>query len=71
VEHLIKSLKEKNWNFEYKVYPKTPGAHSFSRLDTKFSKGVRGEIYEFLAKYLETPKPNPLKSFIGEPNPLN
>jgi len=71
VEHIIKSLKEKGWDFEYKVYPETPGAHSFSRLDTKFSKGVRGEIYEFLAKYLKPPMPNPNKKFIGSPNPLN
>ena len=74
VEHLIKSLiaagnvPEKD--FWYKVYPPTPGAHGFSRLDTKFSKGVRGEIYDFLAKYLKPPKPNPLKKYIGTPNPL-
>ncbi len=71
VEHLIKSLKEKNWQFEYKVYPPTPGAHGFSRLSTKFSKGVRGEIYEFLAKHLKPCGSNPLNSFIGEPNPLD
>lgn len=70
VEHLIKSLKAKNWDFEYKVYPATPGAHGFSRLDTRFSKGVRGEIYEFLAKHLEPSGPNPVKEFIGSPNPL-
>lgn len=70
VEHLIRSLKEKGWKFEYKVYPPTPGAHSFNRLDDKFSKGVRGEIYEFLAKYLKPPRENPLKEFIGTPNPL-
>jgi dipeptidyl aminopeptidase/acylaminoacyl peptidase len=74
VEHLIKSLiaagnvPEKD--FWYKVYPPTPGAHGFSRLDTKFSKGVRGEIYDFLAKYLKPPKPNPLNKYIGTPNPL-
>jgi len=70
VEHLIKSLKEKKWEFEYKIYPPTPGAHQFSKLDTKFSKGVRGEVYEFLARYLKPSKPNPLKKFIGSPNPL-
>jgi len=71
VEHLIKSLKVHGWNFEYKVYPETPGAHGFSRLDTKFSKGVRGEIYEFLARYLNPPRENPLREFIGTPNPLS
>ena len=70
VEHLIKSLKEKNWDFEYKIFPKSPGGHFFSRLDTKFSKGVRGEIYNFLAKYLDPPSGNPLEEFIGSPNPL-
>lgn len=74
VEHLIKSLiavgNEPGKDFWYKVYPPTPGAHGFSRLDTKFSKGVRGEIYDFLAKYLDPPKPNPLKKYIGSPNPL-
>jgi len=70
VEHLIKSLKEKNWEFEYKVYSATPGAHGFSRLDTRFSKGVRGEVYEFLAEDLRPPGENPLKKYIGTPNPL-
>lgn len=74
VEHLIKSLiaagNEPGKDFWYKVYPPTPGAHGFSRLDTKFSKGVRGEIYDFLAKYLNPPKPNPLKKYIGSPNRL-
>lgn len=70
VEHLIKSLKEKMWDFQYRIYPKSPGGHFFSRLDTKFSKGVRGEIYEFLAKYLDPPNGNPLEEFIDTPNPL-
>ncbi|MFH2109787.1 MAG: prolyl oligopeptidase family serine peptidase [Candidatus Bathyarchaeota archaeon] len=70
VEHLIKSLKFKKWDFEYKIYPPTPGAHGFSRLDTRFSKGVRGEIYEFLAKHLDPPSENPVKQYIGAPNPL-
>ena len=74
VEHLIKSLiaagNVPGEDFWYKVYPPTPGAHGFSGFDTKFSKGVRGEIYEFLAKYLNPPKPNPLGKYIGTPNPL-
>lgn len=70
VQHLIKSLSFKNWIFDYKIYPPTPGAHGFSRLDTKFSKGIRGEIYEFLAKYLNPPGENPLKKYIGTPTPV-
>jgi len=70
VQHIIKSLKEKNWDFEYKVYDSSPGGHTFSRLDTKFSKGVRGEVYEFLAKHLKPPGPNPCKKYIETKNPL-
>jgi len=74
VEHLINALiavgNEPEKDFWYKVYPPTPGAHGFSRLDTKFSKGVRGEIYDFLAKHLKPPHPNPLEKYIGSPNPL-
>jgi dipeptidyl aminopeptidase/acylaminoacyl peptidase len=70
VEHLIKTLKDQGWKFEYRIYPETPGGHMFSRLDTQFSKGVRGEIYRFLSKHLNPPGENPLEEYIGFPNPL-
>jgi len=57
VEHLIKSLKAAGKEFEYRVYEKIPGGHVFDRIDTKFAKEVRAEIYRFLAKYLHPPNP--------------
>lgn len=75
VQHLIKSLimvgNKPGRDFWYKIYPNTPGAHGFNRLDTRFAKGVRGEVYNFLASYLKPSKPNPLEEYIGSPNPLN
>ncbi len=57
VEHLIKSLKAAGKEFEYRIYEDIPGGHSFDRLDTKFAKEARLEIYGFLAKYLRPPNP--------------
>ena len=60
MEHLIKSLKAAGKEFEYRIYEEIPGGHSFDRLDTRFAKEARVEIYKFLAKYLHPP--NPLES---------
>ncbi len=57
VEHLIKALKAADKKFEYKIYEKAPGGHAFDRLDTKFAKECRAEIYRFLAKHLSPPNP--------------
>jgi len=57
VEHLIKSLKAEKKKFEYEIYQDVPGGHSFDRMDTKKAKTVRIKIYNFLAKYLNPPKP--------------
>jgi dipeptidyl aminopeptidase/acylaminoacyl peptidase len=57
VEHLIKSLKAAGKTFEHKVYQDAPGGHQFNRLDTKFARESRAEIYRFLAKYLNPPEP--------------
>lgn len=54
-EHLIKSLKAAGKKFEYKIYQNAPGGHAFNRLDTKFARESRREIYEFLARYLDPP----------------
>jgi len=56
VEHLIKSLKAYNKDFEYKIYQDVPGGHSFNRLDTKKAKEIRVEIYKFLDKELDPPR---------------
>lgn len=57
VEHLIKSLKAAGKDFAYKIYEDAPGGHAFNRIDTKLAKESRREIYEFLARYLNPPKP--------------
>ena len=33
------------------------GGHSFNRMDTKVAREIRLEIYRFLAKYINPPKP--------------
>lgn len=57
VEHLISALKAADKKFEYKIYQNAPGGHQFERLDTKFSKECRTEVYRFLAKHLNPPNP--------------
>lgn len=57
VEHLIKSLKATGKTFEHKVYQDAPGGHQFNRLDTKYARDSRAEIYRFLAKHLNPPEP--------------
>jgi dipeptidyl aminopeptidase/acylaminoacyl peptidase len=52
VEHLIKSLKAEDKDFEYKIYDDVPGGHSFNRMDTQAARESRREIYAFLARYL-------------------
>lgn len=56
VEHLIKSLKAEDKEFEYEIYQDVPGGHSFDRMDTQIAKEIRLKIYKFLAGYLEPPK---------------
>lgn len=57
VESLIKALKAAGKTFDSKVYQDAPGGHSFNRLDTKFAKESRAEVYRFLAKHLNPPNP--------------
>ena len=57
VEHLIQALRAEGKQFEYKIYEELPGGHSFNRMDTKTAREIRLEIYEFLGKYLNPPKP--------------
>lgn len=57
VEHLIQALKAENKEFEYEIYD-VPGGHSFDRLDTPEAWQARREIYDFLARYLDPPKPD-------------
>jgi dipeptidyl aminopeptidase/acylaminoacyl peptidase len=57
VEHLIKSLKAAGKKFEYEIYDKAAGGHSFDRMDTLLAKQIRLKIYHFLARYLNPPYP--------------
>ncbi|MCT4590850.1 MAG: prolyl oligopeptidase family serine peptidase [Carboxylicivirga sp.] len=62
VEHLIKSLKADNKQFQYEIYQEVPGGHSFDRMDTKKAKEIRVKIYKHMNKYLKPAKPiNTLK----------
>lgn len=56
VEHLIKSLKAANKEFEYEIFKDIPGGHSFDRIDGKKAREIRLKIYKHLAKYLKPPK---------------
>ncbi len=57
VEPLIQALKAAGKDFEYEVFKDAPGGHSADRLDTMFAREKRMEIYRFLAKYLNPPRP--------------
>ncbi len=57
VEHLIKGFKAAGKSFEHKIYKDAPGGHQFNRLDTKFARESRAEVYRFLAKHLNPPNP--------------
>lgn len=56
VEHLIKSLKAEDKEFEYKIYQDVEGGHSFDRIDTQIAQEIRVKIYKFLAQYLNPPE---------------
>jgi dipeptidyl aminopeptidase/acylaminoacyl peptidase len=57
VEHLIQALKAAGKKFEYKVFENAPGGHSMDRLDTQLARQARRDIYRFLARYLNPPRP--------------
>ena len=57
VQRMIDSLTFHNRAFEYKVFPKMPGAHSFERIDSMEACEIRLDTYTFLARYLNPPKP--------------
>lgn len=57
VEHLIQALKAEGKNFDYKIFEREPGAHSFDRTDTRRASEIRMDIYRHLAKHLHPSKP--------------
>jgi dipeptidyl aminopeptidase/acylaminoacyl peptidase len=57
VQHLIAALKAAGKDFECEVFQDAPGGHSADRMDTMFARAKRLEIYRFLARYLDPPRP--------------
>ncbi len=57
VEHLIKGLKADGKKFEYKIFDKASGGHSFDRMDSRESTDIRYNMHKFLEKYLKPGKP--------------
>ena len=55
VQRMIDALKANNKQFEYKVYPKMPGANQFDRIDTKEACEIRYKTWKFLEQYLNPP----------------
>ena len=51
-ENMIAALKAAGKSFESKIYEDAPGGHSFNRIDTRFAKESRKEIWAFLEKHL-------------------
>lgn len=57
VQNLINTLKVHNKSFEYRIYEDIPGGHSFDRMDHRQGRDIRFEIYRFLEKHLDPPRP--------------
>ena len=57
VQRMIDSLSFHHREFDYKVFPKMPGAHAFERIDSMEACEIRFDTYAFLARYLNPPKP--------------
>ncbi len=57
VQNLINTLKAHNKDFEYRVYEEVPGGHSFDRMDHRKGRDIRFEIYRFLERHLNPPRP--------------
>ena len=57
VEHLIKSLKAEDKQFEYEIFEDVEGGHSFDRIDTQTAQKIRVKIWKFLAQYLKPENP--------------
>ena len=57
VQRMIDSLSFHGRDFEYKVFPKMPGAHAFERIDSMEACEIRLDTYAVLARYLNPPKP--------------
>jgi dipeptidyl aminopeptidase/acylaminoacyl peptidase len=52
-ERLVEALKAYDKEYEYKLYDRAPGSHSFSDGDSTESTDSLNRIIEFLDKYLK------------------
>jgi dipeptidyl aminopeptidase/acylaminoacyl peptidase len=57
VQKLINALEAAGKTFEHRVYTNAPGGHLFNRIDTATARESRAEIWRFLAKHLNPPRP--------------
>lgn len=58
VRRLIQALQASGkTGFEYRIYENAPGGHAFNRLDTPLARESRMEIWRFLARFLDPPRP--------------
>ncbi|HXV85915.1 MAG TPA: prolyl oligopeptidase family serine peptidase, partial [Gemmatimonadales bacterium] len=58
VERLIQALQASGkTGFEFKIYQDAPGGHDFNRLDTKFARESRAEIWRFIGQRLRPERP--------------
>lgn len=62
VERLIQALQAGGKRgFQFKIYQDAPGGHGFNRMDTRFAKESRGEIWAFLAPILRPANPGSVR----------
>lgn len=52
---LIDALKKENKKFEYEIFQRFPGGHSFDRIDGQKNREVRLRIWKFINQYLNPP----------------
>ena len=57
VENLINRLKALDKSFEYEIFEDIPGGHSFDRMDHRTGRDIRFDIYKFLERHLDPPRP--------------
>ncbi|WP_047445926.1 alpha/beta hydrolase family protein [Alistipes sp. ZOR0009] len=55
VKTLIAALKKENKKFEYEIFQRFPGGHSFDRIDGKKNREIRLRIWKFIDKSLNAP----------------
>ncbi len=57
VQLMIDALTKHDKQFEYKIFQEASGGHGFDRIDSKEATDIRFNVYKFLERYLDPPKP--------------